>query len=161
MRLHVAALAFALACGPAGDDVTRLRTMVEDPAAYARQVEAECAAAKAASCTSLGVHHAFGTYGRAKDPAAAIPFLQRGCDGGDPNGCKELGVMYQYGRGVPQDRTRARAHFEGACDAGVALACTYAAELHAKADGDGADPALAPAWRAKACAAGSKSECPR
>lgn len=117
------AAAALLACDRGGGDAARLDKAVNDPAAYARQVDAECAAGRAASCTSVGTQLAFGTYGRAKDPAAAAPFLARGCAGGDAQGCHELGVLHEHGRGVAKDAARARELYAKACAGGVAGDC--------------------------------------
>lgn len=131
-----------------------------DPKGYAAKVEAECAAGQAKSCTSLGIHHAFGTYGRTKDHAAARPFFETSCAGGDAEGCKELGLLYQYGRGVAVDDAKARELFETACAQGAANGCHYVGDYHANGKGGFAkDAAQASAWYAKACAAGSKSSC--
>ena len=62
----------------------------------------ECDQGKANSCTREGVFYAFGTWGHSKDYTRAKPLLKKGCGAGDQNGCKELAVLYQYGRGMVQ-----------------------------------------------------------
>src|SRR5215475_7383328 len=88
------------ACKDSDRNAGRLEAAARDPEGYARRVDEECAAGRAASCTSVGVQTAFGTYGRAKDEKAAVPILEKACGGGDPQGCHELAVMVEHGRGI-------------------------------------------------------------
>jgi len=151
---------------PAGceqtEDAGRLRRAVSDKEGYARQVDQECREGRAESCTSVGVQTAAGTFGRKKDPKAAIPFLQQGCQGGDPYGCEQLGVMYQHGRGVTQDHAKARQLYEQACAKQEANACHYLGVYYEQGrDGVAKDAAKAKSYFQKACAAGSESSCNR
>lgn len=111
------------ACKESGRSADRLEAAARDPEGYARRVDEECAAGKAASCTSVGVQTAFGTYGRSKDEKAAVPILERACGGGDPQGCHELAVMVEHGRGVAADTSRARELHKRACAAGIYASC--------------------------------------
>jgi TPR repeat protein len=141
------------------DSAGRLAEAVDDPAAYGKRVERECADGNAKSCTSHGTHHAYGTMGRTQDHAAALPILQKACDLGDPEGCKALGVMLEHGRGAPKDLVRALDLYIAACGDGVGLACQYAGDFHRHGRGVPVDTTAASEWYAKACAAGVTSSC--
>ena len=54
---------------------------------------------------------AFGTWGHKKDYVRARGFLEKACNGGDHEGCKELAVLYQYGRRTQKDLAKARGCF--------------------------------------------------
>ena len=49
--------------------------------------------------------------------------LRVSCDAGDATACYDLGLMYEAGAGVTQDRARARSLFQRACDGGLVDAC--------------------------------------
>ena len=144
------------------DDVARLAQMVDDPEAYAVQVERGCEAGKAKDFGALGVHYAFGTYGRTKDYAKAHTYLKRACDAGEAYGCQDLGVLYKFGRGVDKDAAEAMRLFEISCAGGVANGCHYLGEYR-ELGGDVVTQDLdaARGWYDKACAAGSESSCGR
>ncbi len=93
--------------------------MDKDPLRYQR----ECDAGRAHSCTREGIFYAFGTWGHKKDYAKAKPLFEKGCNAGDQEGCKELAVLYQYGRGTAKDLKKAGAIFAKACAAGYKAAC--------------------------------------
>jgi TPR repeat protein len=125
MRAFFFAWLVVTACKGGDPKAGRLEAAVKDPEGYARRVDEECAAGRAASCTSVGVQTAFGTYGRSKDEKAAVPVLEKACAGGDPQGCHELAVMIEYGRGVTRDAGRARELHKRACDAGFSASCNH------------------------------------
>lgn len=142
------------------DNLVRLEEAVNDKEAYAKRVESECNAGRAASCTSLGVHYAFGTYGRTRDYAVAQQILTKACDLKDPNGCHELGVLHQHGRGTPKSATRAQEFYERACSQGVSNSCHNLSDLYRRgADGIAKDEAKALEYVKKSCAAGYTSDC--
>src|SRR5262245_61366973 len=101
MRASLLLWLVVVACREADRNAGRLEAAVRHPEGYARPLDEECAAGRAASCTSVGLQTAFGTYGRSKDEKAAVPILEKACRGGDPQGCHELAVMIEHGRGVP------------------------------------------------------------
>jgi uncharacterized protein len=161
-RLAWFALAFAVAALQCErvDNLVRLEEAVNDKEAYAKRVESECNAGRAASCTSLGVHYAFGTYGRTRDYAVAQQILTKACDLNDPNGCHELGVLHQYGRGTAKSPARAQGFYERACSQGVANSCHNLSDLYRRGtDGIAKDDAKALEYNTKSCAAGYASDC--
>ncbi len=162
--LMVAALGLAGCCGEAGqkmDDLRDLEKAINDPEGYADKMDRDCDKGDAVACSSIGRQTAYGTYGRAKDPAAAIPFYEKGCELGDPHGCLELGVMYMYGRGVEEDHSLAQQLFEGACDEGASNACHYLGNYHERGEHVPKDLQRAKEYYDKACAAGDSSSCDR
>lgn len=141
-------------------DAQRVAKLLAAPEAYAADTERECSEGVAKSCTSLGVHYAFGTYGRTVDYGMAHKLFTKSCNAGDPAGCHELGVLLEHGRGTTVDHGRARALYEKACDGGQAASCEYVGDYLASGRGGVTkDQAAASAWYAKACAAGQKSSC--
>ncbi|HWM85689.1 MAG TPA: hypothetical protein VNO33_07620, partial [Kofleriaceae bacterium] len=54
---------------------------------------------------------------------AAMPCLQRGCNGGDSSSCMTLGTMYETGQGTVQNQTLAIGMFTRACAQGHRAAC--------------------------------------
>lgn len=157
-RLFFGIVLVGASCNTA-DDLGRLAQAVDDPQGYGERVEHECAEGIATSCTSHGIHFAYGTMGRPHDVAVAVPILQKGCDLGDPEGCKEVAVMYEHGRGVDVDLSRAYELYVSACTRGAGLACTYAGDFHRFGRGRAKDEAAATGWYAKACAAGIEMSC--
>lgn len=70
----------------------------------------------------LGTFYAAGM-ATVKDPAAALTWMSKSCDGFDPLGCIAGGQALQA-TGKPEDAERARVYFERACAAGVNDGCT-------------------------------------
>ena len=54
---------------------------------------------------------------------------ERACDAGWTAGCYNLAIMFENGRGVPQDRGRAATLYDAACAAGATPACEKAKAL--------------------------------
>lgn len=72
------------------------------------------------ACTALG-EMKFQGLGVAKNDAAARAMLERGCDGGDPVGCNDVGLMLTSG--ASQDPAAAAKYFERACTSTSAVGC--------------------------------------
>lgn len=129
--------------------------MAKDPKRYQR----ECDTGNAHSCTREGIFFAFGTWGHKKDYGQAKSLFEKGCSGGDQDGCKELATLHQYGRGTAKDQVQALNIYTKACDAKNSTSCYYAAEMHRYGQGTPKDVRKAAALYAKACTAGYKSAC--
>lgn len=129
--------------------------MKKDPQRYQR----ECDQGKIPSCTREGIFYAFGTWGHKKDYAKAKPLFEKGCNGGDQDGCKELAGLYQYGRGTAKDETKALSIYTKACTSNNSTSCYYAAELHQYGRGTKKDLTKARELLSKACSGGYKSAC--
>src|ERR1035441_8255007 len=61
--------------------------------------------------------------GAAQDPAQAIGFFRKACEGGEADGCYNLGVMVEDGDGVAKDAAQSVTLFRQACDAGEMRGC--------------------------------------
>ncbi len=59
-------------------------------------------------------------------PAKAVEYFAAACDGYDPLGCLNAGVMYMGKSGLDADYEAANVRFSRACAAGIADACTRA-----------------------------------
>ncbi|MFZ5439274.1 MAG: SEL1-like repeat protein [Myxococcota bacterium] len=65
------------------------------------------------------------------DPKRAYELTHYGCDTlGRELSCRNLGVLFERGDGVEQDRERALGIYVGACARGDAKACRFAGNLH-------------------------------
>ncbi len=82
-----------------------------------------CEKGVAKACTLSGMKLYDFRPGGFRDPARAVQFLQRGCDGGDPEGCTGLAALLQMGEGIARDDARAKALLERACKQGYERAC--------------------------------------
>ncbi|MFL5351635.1 tetratricopeptide repeat protein [Archangium sp.] len=58
-----------------------------------------------------------------KDVRRAASLYEKACQGGDAQGCNNLGVMYKQGTGVKKDKRRAAQLFKQACGGGYTEAC--------------------------------------
>ena len=59
----------------------------------------------------------------------ALKFFQKACDLNDGNGCSNLGLSYEEGRGVRKSNTKALKYYGKACDLELALGCKNYARL--------------------------------
>ena len=57
------------------------------------------------------------------DYQKAAQLYQKACDGGNANGCSNLGVLYAGSQGVRQDYQKATELFQKTCDGGDAVGC--------------------------------------
>lgn len=86
------------------------------------------------ACRNLGVILSESDLVGSADYGAARSYLQRACDGGQFEGCRNLAELYEQGQGVPRDVARSRQLLDYACQAGEPVACrVLGARLH---DGD-------------------------
>jgi hypothetical protein len=61
--------------------------------------------------------------------AQAIPLYQRACDEGEMESCRNLGVIYEQGQGVPRSKWRALELYRKACQGGNTASCSLAHSL--------------------------------
>ncbi len=114
------------------------------PAKLDKQVCIECALRSDATTDTL--------------PNAEARF-RRGCDDGDLASCSVLGVMYEKGRGVPQDRGRAAQLFGHACRNGNPRACVSLGRMMESGASARADVNGAAMMYDTACMAGEREGC--
>ena len=67
-----------------------------------------------------------------QDYLKAVKLYAKSCDGGDTEGCYNLGVMYLNGQGVKQSNSKARELFGKACDGGHIDGCKNYAIMNKK-----------------------------
>jgi TPR repeat protein len=84
---------------------------------------------------------------------------KRACDGGNAQGCNELGLMCVKGDGVPKDTTEALALFTKACDGGYAAGCFNLGVMYGESVGVSRDSAKAVALFTRACDGGYVRGC--
>ena len=87
-----------------------------------------------------------------RDAARAVADFGRACELDDLDACFIAGRLLAAGEGIAADREGALAFFARACDDGMALACSRAADLSPQEEGE---------FRRRACAFGDTSACGR
>ncbi len=119
-----------------------------------------CDGGVAAGCVAQGLNFEYGRNSAAKSVPRAIGLYKVACDVQDPDGCMNLGRMYDSRHeGLSMDRGKARQLFTRACDDGSAAACTYIGLATAKGEGGPADDTKAAVLYAKACDGGHLEGC--
>jgi TPR repeat protein len=83
----------------------------------------------------------------------------RRCGRGDLASCARAGLMYEDGRGVTADATKAWSYLQKACDGGDALGCAELSRLYVIDDGLRRDSARAVRLARAACDAGDGHGC--
>jgi len=90
-----------------------------------------------------------------KDYVKSLPLLNKAAEAGNAAAMYDLGELYYYGQGVPQDYARARAWYQKAAVAGSALAMADLGYLYEHGFGVAQDYAQACTWYQKAAVAGN------
>ena len=92
--------------------------------------KAACSKGVAHACTLAGQSVEEDRRGEPAQKAQIVALLEKGCDGGDQEGCLALGHHYRSGEGAPKDPTKsdalyqkAFAAFKSSCDKGRAHGC--------------------------------------
>jgi TPR repeat protein len=93
------------------------------------------------------------------DPKEAAAQFDTACIGGDAEACRNLGVFYSEGIGVPADPKRATALFAQACNKGSFAGCNHTALALAEGIGVDKDVAKATDLFTKACEGGYALAC--
>jgi TPR repeat protein len=83
----------------------------------------------------------------------------RRCGTGDVASCARVGLMYEDGRGVTADATKAWSYLQKACAGGDALGCAELSRLYVNDDGMRRDTARAVRLARAACDAGDGHGC--
>jgi hypothetical protein len=112
------------------------------------------------ACRNLGVILSDGDLVGSPDYGAARSYLQRACDGGEFEGCRNLAELYQQGQGVPRDPARSRQLLDYACRAGDPPACrVLGARLHDGSERAAGDPSAARVHFERGCHLGEPTAC--
>ena len=90
-------------------------------------------------------------------PAHAESFIKERAEQGDANAQLELGVVYEYGRGVPQDHATAVTWYKKAAEQGKASAQFNLGLMYDNGQGVPQDDVKAHVWWNLAAALGDKS----
>ena len=77
--------------------------------------------------------------------------LTKACDGGNAGGCNNLGLMYDKGEGVKQDKFKAVELYKKACLGGIAGGCNDLGVKYEKGEGIRQDNSEALELYGKAC----------
>jgi TPR repeat protein len=146
-----ALLRFARAYGV--EKATPMLGLLAAPALRSRAETAlGCEARDAAKCL-LMAHAA----DEAKDPKAALQYLDDACSAGAAEACAESGDRWL--RPATRDAARAIAALQRGCAAFNGLACARLARVYEEGDGTAANALIAGEMRDKACAAGDGRSC--
>jgi TPR repeat protein len=117
--------------------------------------------------------------GVAHDDSKAVTFYSKACDAGSAEGCNDLGVMYESGRGVgfnrndadcgrfsnidqcgfAKDYPQAITLYSKACNAGIADGCWNLGRMYLNGNGVAEDYSQALTLYTRACVAGSADGC--
>ncbi len=124
---------------------------VNDLMKDSKLLESECESGKFRSCTQIGIRMAFGTYGYKKDYGKAKIFLEKACSGEDGLGCKELGVLYEYGRGTEKNLPKAAEYYKTSCEKEESFGCYYLGKFYKRGMGVSKDEKEAEKYMKKAC----------
>jgi TPR repeat protein len=116
--------------------------------------DARCRAGNAAACTLAARGYARND-SASHDPGKAQALYRRACDGGDAEGCAELGAVYEA---IHEDTT-AQGLYQQSCLAGHARGCASLGALYAAGRGSARDDAKAVAMFRKACDANDPGGC--
>jgi len=96
---------------------------------------------------------------RQEQYSEARPLFQKACSGGDMDGCYQLGLLYELGKGVTEDYAKARTLYQKACDGGDMDGCYELGLLSDLGKGATQDAAKARTLYQKACDGGNLHAC--
>jgi hypothetical protein len=85
--------------------------------------------------------------------------LEQGCSSGNPKDCNTLGIMFNKGESVAQDKGKAAQLFQKACDGSDAPGCTNLGFLYDNGQGVAQDKGKAAQLYQKACDGGDSWGC--
>jgi TPR repeat protein len=137
------------------DKVSSLIALLPSAELRARaELSLDCEVKEAHACVQLAR-----AADQAKDPRAAMEYLDRACSAGSAEACAEAGDRWLQGEG--REPARAVAALQRGCDAGNAPACVRLARVYEEGDGTPADSKAAAVLREKACTAGDGKSCRR
>ena len=104
--------------------------MAQPTAKDVQRWESGCARGDALLCAAAGDSYRLANIkGVRQDKFKAVELYTKACDGGNADGCTNLGVMYVNGEGVKLDKKRALALYGKACDLKNEQGCKYYATL--------------------------------
>ncbi len=135
---------YALACRNLGLMFRDGRGVPADLERAAKLLEQACISKAPFACTNAGDLDAMRAgMGDAMSNAEThfkqmIAHYKRGCDDGDPTSCRQMGIAYLQGRGLPKSTTAAGVWLERGCRAKDSVACVLLEKLGGKGSAAGA-----------------------
>ena len=91
-------------------------------------------------------------------PLTQVERERRSCEGGGARDCLNIGLHHERGTGAAKDPARALGYFRRACELGLAVGCSFQADLLSWGHGEG-DQALITALYRRACDGGHAHAC--
>ena len=129
------------------------------PAGTARAAAA-CDGGVSSGCVTRGLNLEYGRNTVTQNVTNAVLQYRLACDVQDPDGCMNLGRMYDSPhQSVSMDRGKARQYFTTACEGGSGYACTAMGLAASKGEGGPVDDRKAATLFAKACDSGDTRGC--
>jgi TPR repeat protein len=139
-----------VACG--GSSPSPLHPAAKREPAAARTVDTVASSAKI-----TGLMYLADGCDQVKGNPEAIAAFTRACDAKDAEGCFELSLRYQCGKGVARDSDQAAQFAARACDYGAAAGCGNVASLLGA--GPNSEPTRAFAYAERGCRLGNPLAC--
>ncbi len=91
----------------------------------------KCEANDGKACFSAGAQYDFGDEGVAKDASLAVKYYEKGCNLNNGSACNNLASIYNNGKGVAKNSSKANELHIKACDKlNYASACSSAGAAH-------------------------------
>ena len=118
-----------------------------------------CNNGDAKACTKEGDDYYIGRNGKIIDFKKATTLYKKGCDGGDYVGCSNLGMFYDFGKGVEKNPTRAKELYKKACDGGSMRGCTFLGMMYYYGRGVNRDYQKAKTLLKEPCYRGDDEAC--
>lgn len=124
-------------------DPTKIK---ENDTQEVQSLKTDCAAGDLESCANLGAKYALGQDIK-KDIGVAKTLFKKSCDGGNPTGCYNLGVIDRD----KKDYKKAMDKFKDSCEKGFGQACYSIGVMYKNAEGVEQDLDLSADMFSKAC----------
>lgn len=151
---------YKLACRNLGLMLRDGRAVPADLTRAAMLLDKACKGGVPLACTNAGdvdaVRAIKGGPARYKE---MIGHYKQGCDAGDSTSCRQLGIAYLEGRGLPRSTSAAALWLERACMPDDAVACRLLGMLRIQGAGVPRDPERGKQLLARACDAKDDEAC--
>jgi len=151
---------YKLACRNLGLMVRDGRGLAADLARAAALLDKACKGGVPLACTNAGDVDALrGVKGGPPRYKEMVAHYKQGCDAGDPTSCRQLGVAYLEGRGLPRSTSAASVWLERACLPDDPIACRLLGVMRLQGTGVPRDIERGKQLLARACDAKDDEAC--
>jgi TPR repeat protein len=150
---------YRLACHNLGLMLRDGRGVPADLARAAVLFDKACKGAVPFACTNAGDVDAMRARTAASHYKEMIAHYKAGCDAGDPTSCRQLGIAYLEGRGLPKSTSAAALWLERACMPDDPIACRVLGMMVLQGIGVARDPERGKQMLARACKAKDDEAC--